>query len=104
LRDIDSQLVVLAMAMTIALFWATTIGCSPEGEDHQETPRPENDRAPSEGVVAKVDGVSITTSRVEKLARLTKRPPAEVVDELVSFELLAREARRRGLARHRDVR
>ncbi len=54
--------------------------------------------------MAKVDGVSITTSRVEKLARLTKRPPAEVVDELVSFELLAREARRRGLARHRDVR
>jgi parvulin-like peptidyl-prolyl isomerase len=41
---------------------------------------------------------------VVKLARETGRSPSEVVDRLISFELLAQEARRRGLSSHPETR
>jgi hypothetical protein len=60
--------------------------------------------AQGDRVVARVDGVPITGRRVEALARLTKRPPGEVLQRLVEMELLAQEARRRGFESSAEVR
>jgi hypothetical protein len=54
-------------------------------------------------VVATVDGVPITASRVEALVKATKRAPREVLEGLVEFELLAAEARQRGLSQGYDI-
>lgn len=59
---------------------------------------------PAGEVVATVDGVAITASRVAELAEATGLPPRTAVDRLVEFELLAAEARRRGLERDPDAR
>ena len=59
---------------------------------------------PDDEVVAEVDGAPITLRRVEALVEETGRPAAEVVDRLIVLELLAAEARRRGLSGSRDAR
>lgn len=55
-------------------------------------------------VVAVVDGVPITAERVARLAAETGEAPRDVVERLIDFELLAAEARRRGLTRGADLR
>jgi len=82
------------------------LGCESPGET--DAPRPEGQQqisvAEGDVVVAEVDGVPITASRVRQLSEATGRPPAEVVERLVEFELLAAEARRRGFSRDRGAR
>lgn len=60
----------------------------------------------SEGdsVVATVNSIPITRKRIEILSRETGTAPAEVLQRLINFELLAAESKRRGLGRSRHIR
>ncbi len=93
---------VRAAALALACLLAA---CS--GGDRAEDGRaatPEVRVGDGDPVVARVNGVSITASRVARLAEETGRTPEEVVDRLIAFELLAQEAHRRGLRDDREVR
>ncbi|MBU1656498.1 MAG: hypothetical protein KJ558_17040, partial [Gammaproteobacteria bacterium] len=93
----------LARAMAL-LFIVAFYACSPEPSGGADFQAEAVELAEGEVAVARVNGVPITASRVVKLARETGRSPSEVVDRLISFELLAQEARRRGLSSHPETR
>lgn len=90
--------------ITILLAFALMTGCDPEGAS-TPTESPVDAVLPEGAtVVAEVDGTPITKARVVRLAGETGLSPEEVVERLIDFELLAAEARRRGLARGREAR
>lgn len=95
------RLITLCLGYLVTL---SLMGCDTDEEQGStsessfEVPLDEGDVA-----VATVDGVPITKRRVVHLAEETGRPPREVVERLIEFELLAAEARRRGLAADREV-
>jgi hypothetical protein len=88
---------------TLFLTLTAAVSCQPSRPAPTEPPwtAPLSDDAV---VVAEVDGVPITAERVTRRATLTGRPPAEVLERLIEFELLAAEARHRGLHRDRETR
>ena len=96
------------MRVTLLPLLLTLAACEPAaGGRPGAAERPESQPTVLEAddqVVAMVDGVPITASRVARLCEATGRPPREVVERLVDFEILAAEARRRGFARDREAR
>lgn len=97
----------IALVLTSATLLLCCDSSTTEGhrssEEGQSTPS-ELQVADDDRIVATVNGVPITASRVAQLARETGRSPREVVDGLIDFELLAAEAAKRGFSDHWEVR
>lgn len=105
MRNVANPIGGVVLVASVAMAWLILVGCSPDRTTFGDgETSPENRSSRGDGVVASVDGVSITSDRVAELSRLTKRPAPEVLEKLVSFELLAAEARKRGYTRDADVR
>jgi hypothetical protein len=97
---------VRARSSLLLLLVAVAAGCGQRGGGGARPAGGGDEAAAAEAgtVVAEVDGVPITAERVARLAAETGESPREVVERLIDFELLAAEARRRGLTRGADLR
>lgn len=88
---------------TMVILMLTTLACNNSDTQGEDPSHDDSNLAEDAVVVATVDGVPITSDRVSRLVEETGSSPREIVEKLIEFELLAAEARRRGLEDAREV-
>ena len=93
----------VARVAQLCLLFACATACE-DGEAEGRGPRRMGDAAVGGDVVATVDGVPITVSDVERVARGAHLSPREALASLEDRALLAGEAERRGYADRPEVR